>query len=329
MRDLAERILPVYQERDPDRYLSNLSALQMAVGDYTSAYASRQSLRERRRNTDLGRRVGRAVIYDIYAYAKAMESENRVPFAQAFTQSFRDVVPRLNDQDAFAVTRWLGTSLPVFRDALQKAFDQQRVKDTISATEATELIWTYLGFEAYRTFGTLVDALDAEDDARRYVAQESILIKTADGAEIRAVVVRPKNPSKPLPALLEFTIYDSQNYAKECAAHGYAGVIAYSRGKHDGSQGVVPYQHDGDDAPHGHQLDRQTALERRTRRHVWGRLQRFRLVGRREAPAEAVEGHCHVGLGGSRSQCSHGRKYFSEFRLSMVILRDQYRRGAG
>ena len=45
------------------------------------------------------------------------------------------------------------------------------------------------------------------------------------------MVVRPKSASKPLPALLEFTIYDSQNYAKECAAHGYAGVVAYTRGK--------------------------------------------------------------------------------------------------
>ena len=115
MRDLAERILPVYQEPDPDRYLANLSALQMLVGDYTAAYATRQSLRNRRRGPDLGRPVGRAVIYDIYAYARAMESENRVPFAQAFSQSFRDVIPRLKDQDAYAVTRWLGTSLPVFQ----------------------------------------------------------------------------------------------------------------------------------------------------------------------------------------------------------------------
>ena len=45
------------------------------------------------------------------------------------------------------------------------------------------------------------------------------------------MVVRPKSPAKPLPALLEFTIFDSQNYAKECAAHGYVGVVAYTRGK--------------------------------------------------------------------------------------------------
>ena len=37
MRDLAGRLVPVYQEPDPDRYLANLSALQMVGGNYTAA----------------------------------------------------------------------------------------------------------------------------------------------------------------------------------------------------------------------------------------------------------------------------------------------------
>jgi len=37
MRDLAERILPVYQEDNPERYLANLSALQLVAGNYTAA----------------------------------------------------------------------------------------------------------------------------------------------------------------------------------------------------------------------------------------------------------------------------------------------------
>jgi putative CocE/NonD family hydrolase len=248
MRDLAQRILPVYQEHDPDLYLANLSALQMVLGDYTSAYASRQSLRNRRRIADLGRRVGRAVIFDIYAHAKAMEAEKPLPFAEAFTQAFGDVVPQLNDEDAYAVTRWLATSLPVFQDALQKAFDQRRLKDSISAPDAMDLIWTYLGFDAYRTFGALVDTLDTEDDQRRYETDGGSRVETADGASISIEIVRPKNPPKPLPTLLEFTIYDSEDYAKECAAHGYVGVVAHTRGTHTNPRDVVPYQYDGEDA---------------------------------------------------------------------------------
>jgi putative CocE/NonD family hydrolase len=248
MRDLAARLVPVYQDPDPDRYLANLSALQLVAGNYSAAYESRQTLRDRRQRLDAGRPVGRDVIYDMYARAKAAEAESQVPFARAFTQAYEDVVPRLNDQDAYAVTQWLGTSPAVFRYALQKLFDQQRADDSIGQSEAVALIRAYLSFDAYRSFGPLVVSLNEEDDRRRYAVDDQVLIKTPEGASITALLVRPKSLSKPLPALLEFTIYDSRNYAKECAAHGYVGVVAYTRGTHDSPRQVVPYQHDGDDA---------------------------------------------------------------------------------
>ena len=248
MRDLAARLVPVYQDPDPDRYLANLSALQLVAGNYSAAHESRQTLRDRRRRLDAGRPVGRDVIFDMYARAKAMEAENQVPFAQGFTQAYEDVVSRFNDQDAYAVTQWLGTSPAVFRFALQKLFDQQRADDSIGQSEAVALIRAYLSFvDAYRSWPIVV-ALDAEDDRRRYAVDDQVLIKTPEGASITALLVRPNSLSKPLPALLEFTIYDSRNYAKECAAHGYVGVVAYTRGTHDSPRQVVPYQHDGDDA---------------------------------------------------------------------------------
>jgi putative CocE/NonD family hydrolase len=247
MRDLAVRLVPVYQDPDPDRYLANLSALQMVAGNYLAAEVSRQSLRDRRRRAAPGRPVSREFIFDLYSRAKTMETEHRVPFNEAFTKAFHDSVPQLNDQDVFAVTQWLGTSPGVFRYALQKAFDQQRAQDSIGQPEAVALTWAYLSYEAYRSFGPLVAALDAEEDRRRYTVDSNVLIKTADGASIAAVVVRPNGAAAPLPTLLEFTIYDSQKYARECAAHGYVGVVAYTRGVRTKPGQVVPYQRDGDD----------------------------------------------------------------------------------
>ena len=58
MRDLAARLIPVYHDPDPERYLANLSALQMAVGDYAAADISRQTLRERWVNMDTGHPIG-------------------------------------------------------------------------------------------------------------------------------------------------------------------------------------------------------------------------------------------------------------------------------
>src|SRR5580692_2854073 len=126
MRDLAARLIPVYQDPDPDRYLANLSALQMAAGNYAAADMSRQSLRERRQRSNGARPVDRALIYDMYVHARALEAESKIPFAQAFANSYLDVIPKLGDQDAYQVTEWLGTSPLTFRDALQKSFDQRR-----------------------------------------------------------------------------------------------------------------------------------------------------------------------------------------------------------
>jgi hypothetical protein len=248
MRDLATRLVPIYEEPDRNRYLANLFALQMVSGNFAAADVSRQSLRERRRKLNIHRPIDRDIVYDLYAYAKALEVENKVSFTDGFTRSFHEVIGRLNDHDAYAVTRWLGMSLAVFREALQKSLDQRRTKDIIDQSDAVELLWKYLSFDAYRSFGPLVGPLTADDDRRRYSIEDAVLVKTSDGPSISALVVRPKGAGKPLPALLEFTIYDTQSYAMECASYGYAGVVAFTRGKHTDPRTVVPYQHDGDDA---------------------------------------------------------------------------------
>jgi uncharacterized protein len=248
MSDLAARLIPVYQDSDPERYLANLSALQMAVGDYAAADISRQSLRERRRKSDFGHPVGRGLIFDLYTHARALETESRYTFAEALTSSYRESIRRLNDHDAHAVTQWLGEPPALYQEELQRSFDQQRASDSIDQADAVELIWKYVRFDAYRTFGPLVVLLNAEDDHRRYTVDNDVLIQTRDGASISAVIIRPNGATGPLPTLLEFRIDDAQNYAKDCAAHGYVGVVAYARSKRKGSAGFIPFQHDGEDA---------------------------------------------------------------------------------
>ncbi len=248
IRDLASRLIPVYQDQDPERYLANLSALQMAVGDYASADISRQSLRDRRRKSDFGHPVSRALVFDIYAHAKALEIENKITFADAFTNSYRDTMRRLDDRDAFAATGWLGTSPVLFRDALQQALDQYRANDSIGESEAIALIWKYVAFDAHRSFGALVVLLNAEDDHRRYTTDSNVVIPTSDGAEIAVTVIRPTSVTKPVPALLEFTARGAPNYAMDCAAHGYAGIVAISAVKRKSAAPIDPFEFAGADA---------------------------------------------------------------------------------
>ncbi len=249
MRDLAERLLPVYQENDQDRYLHNLSGLQLVAGNYTAAWQTRQQLRERRKSADAHRPISRSVIFDIYAYARSRQAEDKGPFTKTYGTAYRAFVPSLSDQDAYVLTGWLAAPVAPLRDAVQRAFDQWRAQGRIPQTDAVELVWTYLRFDAYRSFHPLVAALNEEDDSRRYITDWDVLIKTRDGANISAVIVRPRDDSKRLPALLEFTIYvDSRTFAQECAAHGYVGIVAFTRGERRSRGQVVPFRHDGEDA---------------------------------------------------------------------------------
>jgi uncharacterized protein len=245
--DLASRIIPVYQDPDAERYLTNLSALQLAVGDYAAADISRQSLRDRRRKSDSGHPVSRAMEFDIYAHARALEIENKVTFADAFTTSYHDTMRHLDARDAFTVASWLATPPSVYREDLQRAFDRIRTKDSLGEADAIDLIWKYVAFDAHRTFGALVILLNAEDDHRRYATDSEILIQTPGGASVSVTVIRPTDLNKPLPALLEFTARGAPNYAKESAARGYAGVVAYAT-KRKSTAGVDPFEFAGTDA---------------------------------------------------------------------------------
>jgi predicted acyl esterase len=248
MSDLASRLIPVYQDEDPERYLANLSALQIAVGDYAAADISRQSLRDRRRASNFGRPVSSALVFDIYAHAKALEIENKVTFADAFTSAYRETMRRLDDRDAFAATGWLGASPQVYREALQQALDQYRANDSIDESAAIALIWKYVAFDAHRTFGALVVLLNAEDDHRRYTTDSGVLIATGGGAGVSVTVIRPAGVSKPVPALLEFTARGAPNYAMDCAAHGYAGIVAVIAAKRKSAAGIDPFENAGADA---------------------------------------------------------------------------------
>ena len=248
LRDLAERVLPVYQDGNRERYLANLAALQFVSNGYAAADATRQELREWRHSAHGAWPADRSVVYDIYIHAHAIEEADHVRFAQALAQSFQQVVPRLSDPEAYAITWNFQAPPPISLEAMQSQFDRLRPKGAVTLAEAVDLIWSYFSFRAYRELHPAIDALVGADQASRYTT-EQIVIRTPGGANISAVVVRPRNAATPLPALLEFTIYVyPQNSAMECASHGYAGVVAYARGKNVSADKAVPFEHDGEDA---------------------------------------------------------------------------------
>jgi putative CocE/NonD family hydrolase len=87
-----------------------------------------------------------------------------------------------------------------------------------------------------------------------YIIDKNVVIHADDGATLCALVVRPSG-AQPRATAFEFTIYvDPTNDLRKleyAASRGYAGVIAYTRGKGEcngQTEKVVPYEEDGRDA---------------------------------------------------------------------------------
>ena len=82
---------------------------------------------------------------------------------------------------------------------------------------------------------------------------DPVLIKTRDGVTLSAIVALPEPmPAGRLPTILVFEIYtkpeEQKALAAEFAARGYAGVVAYNRGKYLSPDPPVPYEHAASDA---------------------------------------------------------------------------------
>jgi uncharacterized protein len=91
-----------------------------------------------------------------------------------------------------------------------------------------------------------------DTDTSQYNIQDSILVKTRDGDFISVMLVTKKEAILPLPVLFQFTIYVDYKYdlrsLKAAADRGYAGVMAYTRGKNYSASELMPYEKDGKDA---------------------------------------------------------------------------------
>ncbi|MCB0834461.1 MAG: CocE/NonD family hydrolase [Bacteroidetes bacterium] len=248
---LAKQSLVLYQETDSSRFLNTLFRLQEVAGQYQDAVATLQSLMNLRRVTDPASTLP-LLPFEILARAKAKQATSSETLEELFNQEFRQEIGRLDDKTASESFYWFGGNVNRAHTSLLSAVEKQKGKDTISLQDAVSLIKQYQFYKDIQFWQPLVIPLMVEDDGRRYITDNDVLIKTPDGATIAAMMVRPRSAKTPLPALLLFTIYaDDNRYffdARKPAARGYASVVAYTRGKGRSPEEPVPYEHDGDDA---------------------------------------------------------------------------------
>jgi hypothetical protein len=249
-RRLAGEVLGSYRDADRGRYLDNVFRLQILLGRFAEASASLAELRALRQDSTPSDRA-RYVQYEILADAMR-RGAGEGPLGDRFARAFRDRFAQLDDATAAFAARTILQSPRTVAGDLRWATPDQSGRSTVSLQDALVLLRVYAAVESYRAFSGLPQALVAEEEARRYLVEKHIPVPTPDGATVCAYVVRPRNAREPLPALLQFTIYaDSVAAVRDAllsAAHGYAGVTGYTRGKACSNDRPVPYVHDGGDA---------------------------------------------------------------------------------
>jgi putative CocE/NonD family hydrolase len=255
MPKLAGQVLADYADADRVRYLGNAARLQIVAGQYPQALAS---IEELRRLSPLGgppQQRATMAQYEIYAASKQLQARERVDFDSAFRRSFQAAFGSMDDRAAAIAMRGFGGDqfdLALQQQAVDAALSAQKDKPRIDQAAALALVRLYMIATVYGDFKAQAADLLAADDARRYLIQRDVAVRTPEGATVCALIVRQREAPAKLPTLLNFTIYANAstmlNEARRSASNGYAGVTGLSRGKGCSPDTPVPYEHDGADA---------------------------------------------------------------------------------
>ena len=244
--DLAQQALTRIPPTDALTRLEQQFRLQLAAGQYAQATTTFDEFRKARPAPPTGQWVDPLLHQELFARSKALEASAKIPYADAFTRTLERELAAL-DNRAAAESEWaLGTPPAIFRTRLQRQLQQLNGRKTLTVAEVLDLARWQIMALALESFAPSLDAAVAVDDAKRYVIERGVLIKTPDGATLTADIARAKGASTPQPAALVFTIYADPAYdtraLKRTADNGYASVYAYARGKYRSTDEIRPWE---------------------------------------------------------------------------------------
>ncbi|MDP9077179.1 MAG: CocE/NonD family hydrolase [Bacteroidota bacterium] len=246
---ILEYKLAGYKKAD----LNNLFRLQIVAGKYAEAIATIGSIRSASRadGTQYPNLLYKQ--FELFAQAQIDQHATGKSFSNSFNNLFDALLKQLDDKSAqyiyFSFTTRNGVN--ELKTDFQKSFASSVKKDSLNMDEAIAFCNSYLLLQVLENIDPIARALFNADDNRRYIINDSVFIKTKDGATLSAVMVRKKGIRTPEPTALMFFIYSnlerSLYEAKYAAAHGYVGMVADTRGKRLSPDPIEPYEHESRD----------------------------------------------------------------------------------
>jgi putative CocE/NonD family hydrolase len=210
-----------------------------------------RALRAERLRSDPATGAALFVQHELVATALIAQQSAGLDWETAFARSFDATITPLDDRSAYTAAFALGTSLQRLTALYDAEVARLQGRSEITVDEALALLRVHLPVRVYERLPKELPALLAADERRRYVIDREVLVGSGDGTPVAALMMRPRGAARRT-TLFTFTIYANDDWAmddlRRMAAHGYAAVVGYTRGKGRSPVAPQPYEHDGDDA---------------------------------------------------------------------------------
>lgn len=246
---LAKVLLTTYTNTDQTAYLDNRFRIALVAGQYKECLNTIDSFQVFMGLATNPELAAMGIQFRAYALTRLGEN-NKTRFQEAYYDTLAAVYDRLPEAaKPIAGEFFTGDTIQILGQ-LKAFIETIKNKDTLSIEEARVLVRNWNSYSVFRQILAPGRRFLDNEDNKKYVIQDSLLIPGHGSAKLSAVIVRPKDAKGPLPVILMSNIYvgpGDKNKAKEAAAQGYVGIIINTRGKHLSPDDIEPYEHDAED----------------------------------------------------------------------------------
>ncbi|SED12898.1 hypothetical protein SAMN04489761_4364 [Tenacibaculum sp. MAR_2009_124] len=251
IKKISEEILTKDQKDSITSYYNSIFHIQLLAEEYKNADKSIDTYIDSYTINKL--RTGRVFLYKVFAKAGQLSKEKNILFNQSFKKTFINSYTNLKDVLKPEVTRSINndTKISDLKERFHKSLNEYKDTDSLSIGQAKGLCNAYSKFSVYSQVGQLAQKLLDDEDKKIFDIRENVLIKTDNGAEVTALIIRKKGIKKKLPAIFIYNIYaGSYDYevAKRAAVNGYVGIAVNTRGKRLSKNEILPFEFDGKDS---------------------------------------------------------------------------------
>jgi putative CocE/NonD family hydrolase len=247
---LAKQALARYRNDNQDVYLGAVFRMQLVAGDAAASVATADQWLAQHVDGPGAEPADFSLATRLHARARVRQEARSESFDDAYRATFRAAFAQYDDRRAYDVIWSLGAPLAMLRRGWQPILDAQKDKDVIALADAIRLISGWADHESSMTSWKLNEALAQEDDARRYIIEPDVLIRTRQGATLSAIVMRNRKGGKQptaLRAVIQTNVSASMRQAKFAASRGYVGMEVDTRGKRLSPDEIVLFEKDAED----------------------------------------------------------------------------------